>query len=148
MTETVTAPAAEAEQTLPQSAVPAALDRGHLYSPKLSLTRYALDPAVLYDYRPGDLFEPLPEAPRGDAAGYMWWWENAAKEPTPDFLGLRAGDTIVMHSLQGNHFPAVVTSTCRHHAYVRYELTGSVFSEEGRVVETYVDRCNADGQWY
>lgn len=147
MTETVTVPAAEAEQALPQSAVPAALDRGHLYSPKQSLTRYALDPAVLYDYRPGDLFEPLPEAPRGDAAGYMRWWENEATVETPDFLGLRAGDTVVMHSLQGNHFPAVVTATCRHHASVRYEIPG-LWSKGAREVRTYVTHRNAEGQWY
>lgn len=133
--------------TLPQSAVPAALDRGHLYSPTLSLTRRALDGGCLYDYRPGDLFEPMPPAPRGDVEAYTWWWENVALTETPDFLGLRVGDTATMHSLHGNHYPAVVMATCRHHASVRYEIPG-LWSKEARAVDTYVTRRNADGQWY
>lgn len=134
--------------TLPQSAVPAALDRGHLYSPTLSLTRYALDDRYRYDYRPGDLFEPMPEAPRGNPAEYRRWWDSAAMVETPDFLGLRVGDTISMHSLQGNHYPATVTATYRHHASVRYELPEGHFSGADRVVRTYVNRRNAEGHWY
>jgi hypothetical protein len=134
-------------QTLPQSAVPAALDRGHLYSPTLSLTRYALDPCAHYDYRPGDLFEPMPETPRGNPADYRRGWEGAAMVESPDFLGLRAGDTVTMHSLHGDHFPAVVAATYRHHASVRYELPG-LWSGKDRTVQTYVTRRNADGQWY
>ena len=125
-------------QTLPASAVPAALDRGHLYSPTRDLTRYALDPGAGYDYRPGDLFEPMP-SPRGcDGKAFAGWWRNTALVESPDFLGLRAGD----------HYPAVVTATYRHHASVRYELPGCAFSDEGRTVQTYVTRRNADGQWY
>jgi hypothetical protein len=132
-------------QALPQSAVPAALDRGHLYSPALDLTRYALDPGVAYDYRPGDLFEPMPPAPRGDGEAFARWWQGTALVETPDFLGLRAGDTISVHSLQGDHFPAGVTATYRHHASVRYPAPE--WSDEP-YVRTYVTRRNADGHWY
>lgn len=131
--------------TLPVSSVPAALDRGHLYSPTLDLTRYALDPGYAYDYRPGDLFEPMPEAPRGDGKAYRWWWDHTALVETPDFLGLRAGDTVSLHSLQGDHHPATVTATYRHHAAVRYPAPE--WSEEPWV-RTYVKTRNADGHWY
>ena len=130
--------------TLPVSAVPAALDRGHLYSPTLELTRYALD-GHGYDYRPGDLFEPMPDAPRGDGKAFAWWWRHTACVETPDFLGLRVGDTISMHSLQGDHFPAPVTATYRHHASVRYPAPEG--SDEP-YVRTYVKTRNADGHWY
>ncbi|MFH8805280.1 hypothetical protein ACH4F6_38025 [Streptomyces sp. NPDC017936] len=132
-------------QQLPQSAVPAALDRGHLYSPTLALTRYALDPGVGYDYRPGELFEPMPEAPRGDGEAFARWWRSAALVESPDFLGLRTGDTVTLHSLQGDHFPATVVATCRHHASVRYPA--SEWSSEP-YVQTYVTHRNAEGQWY
>ncbi|MFI9040937.1 hypothetical protein [Streptomyces sp. NPDC053726] len=79
---------------LPQSSVPAAFDRGHLYSPTLNLTKYALDDRYVYDYLPGDLYEPMPGAPRGNPKAWAWWWQNIATTPVPDFLGLRVGDRI------------------------------------------------------
>jgi hypothetical protein len=131
--------------TLPASSVPAAFDRGFLYSPTQSLTRYALDERYAYDYRPGDLFEPMPEAPRGNPVAYRRWWEHSAMVETPDFLGLRVGDTISMHSFQGDHYPATVTATYRHHASVRYPAPKG--SKEPWV-RTYVKTRNADGHWY
>ncbi|WP_158715888.1 hypothetical protein [Streptomyces sp. NRRL B-24720] len=52
----------------PISSVPAAFDRGHLYSPTLALTAYAVDDRYVYDYRPGDLFEPMPASPTAPKA--------------------------------------------------------------------------------
>ena len=132
-------------QTLPVSSVPAALDRGHLYSPTTTHLAWALDPGISYDYRPGDLFEPMPDAPRGDGKAFARWWRHTACVETPDFLGLRAGDTISMHSHQGDHFPATVVATCRHHASVRYPAPEG--SDEPWV-RTYVKTRNADGHWY
>ena len=62
----------------------------------------------------------MSDAPRGDGKAYAWWWRHTACMETPDFLGLRVGDPVSMHSLQGDHYPATVTATYRHHASVRY----------------------------
>ena len=129
----------------PDSAVPAAFDRGHLYSPTTTHLAWALDPRYTYEYRPGNDFEPLPEAPRGNGKAWAWWRRNHAMVPTTDFLGLCAGDEISLHSLQGNHTPAVVVATYRHHAVVRYP------NPEGArepFTQTWVNRRNADGHWY
>lgn len=138
-----------AEQTvdltvLPDSAVPAAFDRGHLYTPTTTHLAWALDPGYDYDYRAGNDFEPLPEAPR-DPEGWVWWRKNHAMVPTSDFLGVRIGDEIFLHSLQGNHELATVTATYRHHAVVRYPMPDG--SKEP-YAQTWVNRRNAEGQWY
>lgn len=129
----------------PDSAVPAAFDRGHLYSPTLTHLAWALDPGYGYDYRPGNDFEPMPDGPRGDGKAWAWWRRNTAMTPVADFLGLRTGDEISLHSLQGNHETAVVTATYRHHAVVRYP------NREGArepFAQTWVNRRNVDGHWY
>lgn len=131
--------------TLPDSAVPAAFDRGHLYSPTLTQTRYALDPGYVYDYRPGNDFEPMPDSPRGDGRAWAWWRRNIAMIPTVDFLGLHAGDNITMHDLHGNHTPATVLATYRHHAVIRYPMPEGA-SEP--YAETWVNTRNSDGHWY
>ncbi|MEU5060093.1 MULTISPECIES: hypothetical protein [unclassified Streptomyces] len=131
--------------TLPESSVPAAFDRGHLYSPTLGLTRYALDDRYAYDYRPGDLYEPMPEAPREPKA-FLWWSQNIASQPVPDFLGLRVGDRITVHHVSSVG-PGEVIKTLRRGAVVRYPLP--VISLSTRThSETYVRRRNTDGHWY
>jgi hypothetical protein len=134
-----------ADEEYPDSAVPAAFDRGHLYSPTLDQTRWALKPGYAYDYKPGRDFEPMPDSPRGDGKAWAWWNRNIAMIPAADFLGLRAGDEISLHSLQGNHTPVTVTATYRHHAVVRHPRP------EGSTepyTQTWVNRRNADGHWY
>ncbi|MFD8488681.1 hypothetical protein [Streptomyces sp. NPDC059712] len=129
---------------LPDSAVPAAFDRGHLYSPTTTHMAWALDPGYVYDYQPGNDFEPLPEAPR-DPKGWAWWRQNHASVPTADFLGLRVGDEISLHSLQGTPTKVTVTSTCRHHACYRYP---SPIGSEEPYRYGWANRRTADGDWY
>lgn len=139
----------------PDSAVPAAFDRGHLYSPTLEQARWALDPGTVYDYRPGNDFEPLPDAPRGtdkEATGessWGWWRRNIAHIPTADFLGLHVGDGITLYCAHGHHDPAVVLTTYRHGALVRYALPVSHANPDGtRTAEMYVRTRNPSGHWY
>lgn len=127
---------------LPQSSVPAAFDRGHLYSPTLDLTRYALDDRYVYDYRAGDLFEPMPEAPRGDPKGFAWWWLNIARVDVPDFLGLRVGDQITV-DLVTSVSAGEVIATYRCGAVVRYP-----FPDPAEHGEMRVRRRNDAGHWY
>lgn len=131
-------------KTLPKSSVPAAFDRGHLYSPTVALTRYALDDRYLYDYRPGDLYEPMPEAPRGDGKAFAAWWRNTAKLPVPDFLGLRVGDQITLQHVTSTT-PGEVIETYRFGAAVRYPMPKGA-SEP--YAEMYVRRRNDAGHWY
>jgi hypothetical protein len=131
---------------LPVSAVPAAFDRGHLYSPTLDQTRYALDDRYMYDYRPGDLYEPMPEAPRGDPKGFVWWLRNIASEAVPDFLGLRVGDQITIQHVTDTG-PGEVIETRRHGAIVRFPLPESDLTTR-RHDDMYVRRRNTGGHWY
>ena len=130
---------------LPGSAVPAAFDRGHLYSPTTTHLAWALDPGYDYDYRPGNDFEPLPEAPHGNPKGWVWWRKNHAVVPVSDFLGLHVGDEISLYSLQGQPTKATVTATYRHHAVYRYPRP-----EESKEPYAYgrANRRNAEGHWY
>lgn len=130
--------------TLPKSSVPAALDRGHLYSPTLDVTRYALDDRYSYDYRPGDLYEPMPPAPRGDSKAFGWWAWNIARATVPDFLGLRVGDQITIQHVTSVG-PGEVIATQRAGAVVRYPLPKG---SSKPFVEMQVRRRNADGHWY
>lgn len=128
----------------PVSSVPAAFDRGRLYSPDMSYMQYALDDRYVYDYRPGDDFEPLPKAP-SEPKAWAWWRRNVAAQPTPDFLGLRTGDTISLHHVTAEPSQATVVSTCRHHAVVRYR------NPEGArepYAQTWVNQRTAGGHWY
>lgn len=135
--------------TYPDSAVPAAFDRGHLYSPTIDQTRYALDAGYAYDYRPGNDFEPMPDSPRGDPKAWAWWRTNIAMVPAADFLGLRTGDDIILHCLHGHHDPATVIATYRHSALVRYPLPVSHSNPDGtRTAEMHVRCRNDDGHWY
>lgn len=127
---------------LPQSSVPAAFDRGHLYSPNMSQARYALDDRYVYDYQPGTLFEPMPESPSGDPKAWAWWWKNVATEATPDFLGLRVGDEITIQDVT-TVVPGTVLATCRSGARVRYP-----YPDPTKTGVMYVRRRNADGHWY
>lgn len=127
---------------LPVSAVPAAFDRGFLYSPTLNLTCRAPDGSHLFDYRPGDLFEPMPDAPRGDPQGFAWWWDNIARTPVPDFLGLRAGDRITIQHATSTG-PGEVLETVRFGALVRYP-----YPDSSRSGQMYVHRRNDNGNWY
>jgi hypothetical protein len=133
--------------TLPVSSVPAALDRGHLYSPTTSLTKYALDERYLYDYRPGDLFEPMPDAPRGDGKAFAWWWRNVAQQVVADFLGLMPGDVITIQHVTSVG-PGEVIETYRHGARVRYPLPVSKNLTNRTHDEMYVSRRNDAGHWY
>jgi hypothetical protein len=132
-------------KALPVSSVPAAFDRGHLYSPTLDLTRCALDDWYLYDYRPGDLFEPMPKAPHGGKA-FAWWWLNIARVDVPDFLGLRVGDQITIQHVTSVS-PGEVIATHRFGAVVRYPLPVSSLTERTHD-EMYVRRRNDAGHWY
>jgi hypothetical protein len=132
-------------ETLPQSSVPAALDRGHLYSPTLDLARYALDDTCAYDYRPGDLYEPMPPAPHGGTE-FAWWWLNTARITTPDFLGLHAGDQIAIQHAT-NVGPGKVITTYRFGAVVQYPLPVSSLATRTHE-EMYVRRRNDAGHWY
>ena len=129
---------------LPESSVPAAFDRGHLYSPTTTHLAWALNPSYDYDYRPGNDFEPMPEAPR-DPKGLSWWRKNHAMIPVADFLGLRVGDEVSLHSLHGNHTPATVVATYRDRAVVRYPMPEG--SKEP-YAQSWVNRRNAEGHWY
>ncbi|MFE1130838.1 hypothetical protein ACFW6R_29715 [Streptomyces albidoflavus] len=129
-----TGPAA-APAELPTSSVPAALDRGHLYSPR--------GPEVA-DHRPGDLYGPLPRSRPG--AAWRGWWDAEASVPTPDYLGLRAGDVItVQHPCTVES--ATVVSTCRFGALVRYPLPPCDWSTATHA-EQYVTARNPAGHWY
>ncbi|MFI5808692.1 hypothetical protein [Streptomyces sp. NPDC051561] len=125
----------------PRSSVPAAFDRGHLYSPTLAQTALSLDDRYAYDYRPGDLFEPMPAAPCEPKA-YRRWWRNSAHVTTPDFLGLRPGDTLTVQHVTSVG-PGTVLATWRAGAWVEYPYSAP--AEYGR---TLVRRRNNSGHWY
>jgi hypothetical protein len=129
--------------TLPVSSVPAAFDRGHLYSPTLDLTRYALDDRYVYDYRPGDLYEPMPAAPREPRA-FAWWWKNVAQQIVADFLGLMPGDAITVQHVT-YVLSAMVVETYRWGALVRYPMPKGAREP---YAEMYVRRRNTAGHWY
>lgn len=128
---------------LPDSAVPAAFDRGHLYSPDMGYMQYALDGRYIYDYRPGNDFEPMPEAPHGGKA-FAWWWNNAARIDVPDYLGLRVGDEITIQHVTSTG-PGTVIETHRFGAVVRYPMPEGADKSHD---EMYVCRRNTSGHWY
>lgn len=130
---------------LPESAVPAAFDRGHLYSPTTAHTQYALDDRYIYDYRPGDLYEPMPSSPTAPK-DWSWWWQNIAAESVPDFLGLRVGDQISIQHVTCTG-PGEVITTERGGAVVRYPLPQSNLTARTHD-EMYVRRRNDAGHWY
>ncbi|MFB6629935.1 hypothetical protein ACFCWY_08575 [Streptomyces sp. NPDC056362] len=121
---------------LPASSVPAAYDREHLYSPRAGT-------AELVEHRPGDVFGPLPGPPHGSEA-FAAWWRDEASTPTPDYLGLVAGDelTIAHPSKPG---PGTVLSTCRAGARVRFPLPPGADRPHA---EMYVRSRNQFGHWY
>jgi hypothetical protein len=120
---------------LPVSSVPAAFDRDHLYSPSIRSVTEGVA------YRPGDLFEPMPESPH-EPKQWSEWWRTAAQVGTPDFLGLRVGDSITVQGA-GETSPGEVLSTCRFGAVVRVpKPSGTDFTEQ------YVCRRNQFGYWY
>ncbi|MEV4975588.1 hypothetical protein [Streptomyces scopuliridis] len=129
----------------PTSSVPAAFDRGHLYSPTLDLTAYALDDRYIYDYRPGDQYEPMPASPTAPKE-WAWWRRNIAATPVPDFLGLRVGDQISLQHVTGTG-PGEVVATERGGAVVRYPLPQSNLTTRTHD-EVYVRRRNDAGHWY
>ncbi|MGO1025625.1 hypothetical protein ACTOXX_34180 [Streptomyces rubiginosohelvolus] len=129
----------------PISSVPAAFDRGHLYSPTLDLTGYALDNRYIYDYRPGDLYEPMPASPT-KPKDWAWWRQNIAAAPVPDFLGLRVGDRISIQHVTSTGEGEVI-ATERAGAVVRYPLPKSDFSTRTHA-EMYIRRRNDAGHWY
>lgn len=131
-------------QEYPVSSVPAAFDRGHLYSPDRGLTRYALDERYVYDYRPGDLFEPMTEAPRGNPKAWVWWYRNIAKIDVPDFLGLRIGDEVTIQHVCSVGSGTVV-ATYRFGAQVRYATPEGAEEPFGFMT---VSRRNTGGHWY
>lgn len=131
--------------TYPVSAVPAAFDRGHLFSPTADLTMLALDDR--FDYRPGDEFEPMPPPPRASdkqagGFGFGWWFYTTAKVTAADFLGLTAGAELSIQSATGVIPGAVVLETFRFAALVRFR-NGAIDD-----AEMYVRRRNHHGHWY
>lgn len=123
--------------TLPDSAVPAAFDRGHLYSPTAASAEHI-------NYRPGTLHDPMQESPRGNPKAWVEWWKNVAITPTPDFLGLKAGDEITIQHVTSTG-PGTVIETHRFGAVVRYPMPKGANKPHE---EMYVCRRNADGHWY
>jgi hypothetical protein len=123
---------------LPVSSVPAAYDREHLSSPRLTYIECV-------DHRPGDLFGPLPAAPRGPKE-FGAWWKTRGGTPTPDFLGLEAGDEITIQDVSST-MPGTVLSTCRFGAVVRYALPLCDWRDKEHT-EMYVTARNQFGHWY
>ena len=144
MDQTFTPATTEDLTVLPESCVPAAFDRGHLYSPTVDLTRYALDARYSYDYRPGDWFEPMPESPRGNPKAWVWWWRNVAKVNAPDFLGLRVGDVVTIQHVTSVGTGTVV-ETYRCGAVVRYAMPKG---SDRPYDDMEVRRRNCSGHWY
>ncbi|MFJ4988682.1 hypothetical protein ACIP9H_33395 [Streptomyces sp. NPDC088732] len=122
---------------LPVSSVPAAYDRGHLYSPRTVSAEHV-------DHRPGDVFGPLPMPAYGPKAWRAWWDE--ASTATADYLGLMAGDEITIQHV-GSTGPGTVLSTCRFGAVVRYALPPVEWRDEEHA-EMYVTARNQFGHWY
>ncbi len=120
---------------LPVSSVPAAFDRDHLYSPGAESVAGGID------YRPGDMFEPMPKSPH-EPKQWGEWWRAVAQVETPDFLGLRVGDAV---TVQGPSWTSLcdVLSTCRFGAVVRVPKPAGMGFEE-----QYVCRRNQFGYWY
>lgn len=129
--------------TLPDSSVPAAFDRGRLYSPTSDQTAYALDERYIYDYRPGNDFEPMPPCPR-DGKRYGFWLRNSARIEVPDFLGLRAGDEVTLQHVTCVG-PGVVIKTYRYGAVVRYPLPEGAREPHA---DTLVNSRTSLGHWY
>ncbi|MEU6979654.1 hypothetical protein [Streptomyces sp. NPDC046371] len=123
--------------TLPVSSVPAAFDREHLYSPSAGT-------AELIEHRPGDVFGPLPTSPRGNPTAWKEWWTQHASTPTPDYLGLKAGDEITIQHASTTG-PGTVLSTCRFGAIVRYPMPKGTDKPHS---EMYVTARNQHGHWY
>ncbi|MGW4994926.1 hypothetical protein ACWEQ3_46375 [Streptomyces mirabilis] len=123
---------------LPASSVPAALDRGHLYSPTLDITSYGIS------YRSGDDFEPMSGAPRGDGKAFARWWNKIASINVPDYLGLRVGDEITIQHVTCTG-PGTVVETCRFGALIRYPMPAGASKPHA---EMYVRRRNLAGHWY
>lgn len=143
MTSATTAEQAVDLTALPDSAVPAAFDRGHLYSPTSDQTAYALDDRYIYDYRPGNDFEPMPPAPHGGKA-FAWWFRNTARVDVPDFLGLRVGDEVTIQHVCSVDSGTVV-ATYRFGAQVRYAMPEGAEEPFGFMT---VRRRNDAGHWY
>lgn len=128
---------------LPVSSVPAYFDREHLCSPSATVVAWGVD------YRPGDVFEPLPESPRGNPKAWGEWWRTVATTETPDFLGVRPGDTITVHHGGGNILhDCHVISTCRFGAVVRLPWKRPAVNSGEEDAEMYVRRRNHLGHWY
>lgn len=115
------------------SAVPAALDRGHLHSPT--------DPAGA-EYQPGTMHGPMP-APRPphDPEAFRTWWHETARVPVPDYLGLTAGDTLTIE-LGNGQATGTVLRTYRFGALVSFR-NGDIENDE-----MYVTARNQHGHWY
>lgn len=124
-------------EALPVSSVPAAFDSGHLYSP----TDRFIDRT---DYRPGALYDPMPESPSGNPKAWGEWWRNVAKTPTPDFLGLKPDDEITVQHVTSTGTGTVI-ATYRFGALVRYPMPEGADKPHG---EMYISRRNTSGHWY
>jgi hypothetical protein len=122
---------------LPSSSVPAAYDRGHLYSPSASTV------AAGIAHRPGAAFPPLPDSP-ADPPAWKTWWLTKARVETPDYLGLSAGAAITIQHASGTG-PGEVIATQRFGAVVRYPTPDGADEPYG---EMYVRVRNHHGHWY
>ncbi|MEU2099885.1 hypothetical protein ABZ741_37035 [Streptomyces globisporus] len=122
---------------LPVSSVPAAYDREHLFSPKEGTAEHI-------SHRAGDVFGPLPRS-SGEPEAWATWWKTAASVPTPDFLGLKAGDEITVQLSTVS--PGTVARTCRFGALVRIPLPQGPWADKP-YEEMYVTRRNQFGHWY
>ncbi|MEU5978482.1 hypothetical protein [Streptomyces sp. NPDC047315] len=121
---------------LPVSCVPAAYDREHLYSPRAGTAEWV-------EHRPGDVFGPLPLAPSAPKA-FAAWWKGVASVPTPDFLGLVAGDEITIQHV-GQVGPGTVHSTRRFGAVVRCPVPPG---GDRPYIQQFVKSRNQYGHWY
>lgn len=141
--DTTTSTPTEDLTTLPASSVPAAFDRGRLYSPTMDMAKDALDERYIYDYRPGDLYEPMPPF-LCDGTSYGWWLRNVARIEVPDFLGLRPGDQITLQHVTCVS-PGSVIKTYRYGAVVRYPMPDGASSPYDDIL---VSNRTAKGHWY
>lgn len=124
-----------ATAALPDSAVPAAHDRGHLYSPGANTV------AAGITYRPGTQHQPLPPCPSSGGPAFRAWLDTV-KQPATDYLGLRTGDRITVQDPSGT---GEVIATHRFGAVVRYPMPDGAAEP---YAEMYVRSRNHNGHWY
>jgi len=86
------------------------------------------------------LYAPLSPGPR-DPKAWRAWWENSAKQPVDDYLGLKKGDELTVQWAQSDTIAATVISTHAFGALVLCPWKPEPF-------EMWVRHRNHLGNWY